>query len=292
MRVTEGSITATYLYNQQQVLKRQTQIQVELATNSRIQTISDDVTGSLQSIQINSQMKKTDTYVQNGVTAKQFMNSTLQSLDNMSTEIQKIMTTCVDSENPLNAQNYGTMAQSVKDSLLAIVQNMTAKQNGMPLFGGTNFKDEPVTIDVDGKAVLTAGDFSGEMKAQISQDVKQAYNIPGSKIIDTGLFQSINNIIDSLTAGTAPTDAQQKDLETAYNQLLNVQSLGGQTINRMDDLNQMLTTQSQNLQEMLANKQGIDVAALTVEMQNKDYLLQITNKLLANNYPKSLFDYL
>jgi flagellin-like hook-associated protein FlgL len=292
MRVTEGSITATYLYNQQQVLKRKTQIQTELATNSKIQTLSDDVTGSLESIKINSQLKKTDTYVENGVNAKQFMNSSLQSLDNMAVEIQKILITSINSENPFNVQNYGTMAQSIKDSLNAIVQNMTAKQNNMPLFGGTNFKDVPVTIDVNGKAVLSVQDFSGEMKAQISQDVKQTFNIPGSKILNTGLFESINSIIDSLSAGTPPTTAQQTDLENALHTVLNIQSLGGQSINRMDDLNQMLTNQKINLQEMLSNKQGVDVAALSVELQNKDYLLQITNKLLANNYPKSLFDYI
>ena len=292
MRVTEGSITSTYLYNQQQVLKRKTQIQTELATNSKIQTLSDDVTGSLESIKINSQLQKTDTYVQNGVNAKQFMNSSLQSIDNMTVEIQKILTTSINAENPLNVQNYGTMAQSIKDSLSAIVQNMTAKQNDMPLFGGTNFKDAPVTIDVNGKAVVSAADFSGEMKAQISQDVKQTFNIPGSKILGTGLFESINNIIDSLNAGNFPTKAQQADLENALHTILNIQSLGGQSINRMEDINQMLTNQKSNLQEMLSNKQGIDVAALSVELQNKDYLLQITNKLLANNYPKSLFDYL
>lgn len=292
MRVTEGSITATYLYNQQQVLKRKTQIQTELATNSKIQTLSDDVTGSLESIKINSQLKKTDTYVENGVNAKQFMDSSLQSLDNMAVEIQKILVTSINSENPFNVPNYGTMAQSIKDSLNAIVQNMTAKQNNMPLFGGTNFKDVPVTIDVNGKAVLSVQDFSGEMKAQISQDVKQTFNIPGSKILNTGLFESINSIIDSLSAGTPPTTAQQTDLENALHTVLNIQSLGGQSINRMDDLNQMLTNQKINLQEMLSNKQGIDVAALSVELQNKDYLLQITNKLLANNYPKSLFDYI
>lgn len=292
MRVTEGSITSTYLYNQQQVLKRKTQIQTELATNSKIQTLSDDVTGSLESIKINSQLQKTDTYVQNGVNAKQFMNSSLQSIDNMTVEIQKILTTSINAENPLNVQNYGTMAQSIKDSLSAIVQNMTAKQNDMPLFGGTNFKDVPVTIDVNGKAVISAADFSGEMKAQISQDVKQTFNIPGSKILGSGLFESINNIIDSLNAGNSPTKTQQADLENALHTMLNIQSLGGQSINRMEDINQMLTIQKSNLQEMLSNKQGIDVAALSVELQNKDYLLQITNKLLANNYPKSLFDYL
>ncbi|MFA7229492.1 MAG: flagellin, partial [Melioribacteraceae bacterium] len=184
------------------------------------------------------------------------------------------------------------MAESVKASLSSIVQNLNAKHNDVPLFNGTNFKDVPVILDAAGKAVLSNADFSGEIKAQVSQDVKQTLNIPGSKILGSGIFQAVNSIIDSLNAGIIPTIDQKADLEDAYNQILDLQSLGGQTMNRMDDLNEMLTNNQANLNQMLADKQGIDPAALSMDLQYKDYLLEMTNKLLANNYPKSLFDYL
>ncbi|PKL82177.1 MAG: hypothetical protein CVV24_11505 [Ignavibacteriae bacterium HGW-Ignavibacteriae-3] len=291
MRVTENSITGNYLYNQQQILKSRTKIQMQLATNSKIQTLSDDVTASLESMKINSQIKKTDVYLDNAKKVQQFMDASLGSLDSITSQIQKIMTLAVDAENPLNANNLGLMSDSIKGSLTSIIQNVNAKHNDMPLFGGTNFRDVPVTQDADGKAVLSAEDFSGEMKTQVSQNIKQAMNIPGSKILGSGLFESINSIIDSLDAGNVPTSAQKADLEAAYKNLLNIQSLGGQTINRMDDLSQMLTTQQTNLQYMLADKQNIDPAELTIELQYKDYLLQLTNKLLAMNYPRTLFDY-
>ena len=58
MRVTEGSMTDKYLYNQQKILNRKAKVQTQIATNTKIETLSDDLIGSLQSIKIQSQIKK------------------------------------------------------------------------------------------------------------------------------------------------------------------------------------------------------------------------------------------
>ena len=133
--------------------------------------------------------------------------------------------------NSLTVQNSGTMAQSVKDSLSLIVDSINQKQNDMYLFGGTNYQDAPVSLDANGKAVMSALDHSGVTKVQISTNTKESMNIPGDKIYDTGIFEAINDIIDSLNGGTAPTQAQLDSLSTAYKELVNVQSLGGERMN-------------------------------------------------------------
>lgn len=293
MRITEGSMTDKFLYNQQKILNEKTKIQTQIATNNKIDTLSDDLVGSLQSIKLHTQIKKTENYIQNAGTVSEFMTASMQSLDNMNAEIQKVMVLAIDAENPINAGNFTTMAQSVKDSLNAIVQSMNTKQKDMYLFSGTNFQDQPVTIDpVTGKAIISAADFSGEIKTQVSQNSTQAMNIPGSKILDTGIFESFNSLIDSFNAGVAPTQTQKDDLDNAFKELLNLQSLGGQTINRMDDVNLMLSNQKDSLNETFVKIQAVDVPALTVDLQNQDYLLQVAYKLLADSFPKSLFDYL
>lgn len=291
MRVTENSITGNYLYNQQKILKSKTKTQIQLATNSRLQTLSDDVSASLESMKINSQIKKTNVYLDNAKKVQQFMDASLGSLDSINSQIQKIMTIAVEAENPINATNLQSMADAVKGSLTSIIQNLNATQNGTPLFYGTNFKDVPVTQDGAGRAVVSAEDFSGEMKIQVSQNITQTMNIPGSQIAGSGMFEAINSILDSLSSGAVPSASQKADLDAAYKNMLNIQSIGGQTVNRMDDLTQMLTNQQTNLQYMLADKQSIDPAALTTDLQYQDYLLQLTNKLLAMNYPSTLFDY-
>ena len=293
MRVTENAMTDKFLYSSQKILAQKTKTQKQLATNNKIDTLSDDLVGSLQSIKIHSQMLKTDNYIQNANSVTEFMTASLQSLDNINTELQKVMVLAVDADNPLNSGNFATMAQSVKDSLTAMVQSVNTKQRGMYLFSGTNFEGTPVSIDpVTGKAVISAEDFSGEIKTQLSQTNSQALNIPGTKLMATGIFESLNNIIDSFEAGTVPTQAQKDDLDNALKSLLNLQSLGGQTINRMDDVSEMLSNQKDSLNEAFVKIQAIDVPALTVDLNNQDYLLQMSYKLLANTFPKSLFDYL
>lgn len=285
-------ISENYLYNYDKIIARKTKLQTQIANNSKIETLSDDLAGSLESIKIESQRKKTETYLKNVESAKDFMTASLQSLENVTGEAQKIMLAAVSAGDALNAQNYGTIAQTIKNSLNAIVQNVNTKQNDMYLFGGTNFQNPPVTIDVNGKAVLSTDDLSGEIKTQVSQNVKEAINIPGSKVLGTGLFESINSIIDSLEAGNEPTQTERTNLENAYKEILNLQSIGGTTINRIDDRNEVLKNQLTNLQELLVREQGVDVPALIVDLQNQDYLLQVSYKLLATAYPKSLFDFI
>lgn len=285
-------ISENYLYNYDKIIARKTKLQTQIANNSKIETLSDDLAGSLESIKIESQRKKTETYLKNVESAKDFMTASLQSLENVTGETQKIMSAAVAAGDALNAQNYGTIAQTIKNSLNAIVQNINTKQNDMYLFGGTNFQNPPVTIDVNGKAVLSINDLSGEIKTQVSQNVKEAINIPGSKVLGTGLFESINSIIDSLEAGNEPTQTERTNLENAYKEILNLQSIGGTTINRIDDRNEVLKNQLTNLQELLVREQGVDVPALIVDLQNQDYLLQVSYKLLATAYPKSLFDFI
>lgn len=293
MRITEGSMTDKHLYNQQKILNRKAKIQTQLATNSKIENLSDNLIGSLQSIKVQSQIKKTENYLQNVSTVSEIMTASLQSLDSVNTEIQKIMALAIEAENPINAENFATMAQSVKDSLSTIVQSVNLKHNDMYLFSGTNFQERPVTVDpVTGKAILSPQDFSGEIKTQISQNSTQTMNIPGSKILNSGIFDSLNGIIDSLSSGAVPTQAQKDDLNNAFKELLNLQSLGGQTVNRMDDMDKMLTNYKTSLDESYAKIHDVDVPALAMDLQYQDYLLQAAYKLLANSFPKSLFDYL
>ena len=292
MRITEGMLSDQYLKNYNKIAEQKQKLQTQLSTNSKINTLSDDLIGALQSIKVEAQIKKTDTYIKNVQTANEFITSSLDSLDNMTTEIQKIMEIITSASDPLNAINYPSMLQSIKDSLNAIVQDTNAKHNDMYLFGGTNYTTPPVTIDINGKAVITIEDISGEVKVQLSQNVTDAINIPGNKIFGTGIFSAINNIIDSFAAGNAPDDAIKTGLNDAYNQLLNIQTLGGEKSNRFEDISALLSNQQTNLTGTLSNIQGIDIAKLAVDLQQQDYLLQISSKLFANIFPKSIYDYL
>jgi flagellar hook-associated protein 3 FlgL len=162
----------------------------------------------------------------------------------------------------------------------------------MYLFGGTNNSGDIVTTDTDGKAVITTEDISGSVNVQVSKNTKIAINIPGSDIVDTGLFDAINNIIDSLAAGTTPTSDQQSALQDSYKKLLNVESLGGQKSNRLDDINTVLTTTLDTLNTQLTKTQSADTTALSTELENLNYYLELAYTLLGDSFNTNLLDYL
>ncbi|MFZ6031816.1 MAG: hypothetical protein ACOYVE_00765 [Melioribacter sp.] len=291
MRITENILSNKYLYNQDKINNEKVKIQNQLITNSRIEKLSDDLFGSLEIINIDSQIKKIETYQKNIDYSKEFVKFTINSLDNIVGETQKIITQVVNIDNAVNA-NFSTVAQSVRASLESIVQNLNSKYNGMYLFGGTNYTTEPWSIDANGKVVTNSADLSGEVKVQISSGIKDSVNVPGSKIESSDLLATINDIIDSLDAGAAPGQALKDRLNAAYNEILSIQSLTGEKYNRLEDINTILDNQLTDAQEMLAKRKEIDPAELSIDLQYQDYLLQLSYKLASSILPKSILDYM
>jgi flagellar hook-associated protein 3 FlgL len=292
MRVTDTTSSDKFLTNLRKITERTTKLETQVATGSKFQTLSDDLNPALKSINLYSQIGRTESYQKNVTNAQSNIETSLNNLSSITDQVQIIISSVTSADNALNTDNYATMAQSVKGSLSAIIQNINVKENGTYLFGGTNNNGDVVTIDSDGKAVVTTEDVSGKVNVQVTKSTKIAINIPGSDIIDTGLFDAINNIIDSLVAGTAPDAAQQTALQDSYNKLLNVESLGGQTSNRLDDIESVLTNTLSNLNTQLVDTQGVDTEQLSVDLENQNYYLQLAYKLLSESFSNRLLDYL
>ncbi|MFZ5947799.1 MAG: flagellin [Stygiobacter sp.] len=292
MRVTEGLIADKYLYTNSKIAEKKLKLQSQLTTNSKFENISDDIAGSLKAIRLDSLIKKTDTFLSNSKKGIEFLQASISSLDQMTTQIQNVMKLTTDAGNSLNKDSYTTIAQSIKSSLSAIVQLVNEKHNDMYLFGGTNFSEDVATIDSNGKAVKSTGNHSGEIKVRISNNAKESINISGNQILDSGIFESINNVIDQLESGNAPTKVHLDALDSVYKNILNVQSLAGEKYNKFTSMQELLTSYKTQYNEMLVNVQSIDPAQIMVELQQQDYLLQVSYKLLSNAFPKSIFDYL
>ncbi|MEW6194110.1 MAG: hypothetical protein AB1521_03020 [Bacteroidota bacterium] len=292
MRITENILSEKYLYNQNRINEKKLKIQTQLTNNSKLDKLSDNLSDSLDAINLDSQIRRIETFQKNIVNAKDYLNATISSLENVADETQSIINQVINSDNPLNAVNFDTITQSVKGSLQAIVQSLNEKRNGMYIFGGTDFSDSPWEIDANGRAIRTSTTVTGEIKVQLTQNIKDTMNVTGDKIEDTDLIDTINDILDSLEAGTVPDDTLKGRLTDAYNSVVNLQSLNGDKYNRLEDIDILLDKQLTDTQDLLSKKQDVDQAELAVELQYQDYLLQLSYKLASTILPKSILDYL
>lgn len=281
-----------YLFNQNKITKKNYELQTQLATNSKINTISDDLSTSLELINMNSQIKKNETFKENIEKAKEFVGTASRSFDSVISEIQKIMVEVTSAGDVVNKENIPSINERIKNSLDSIVQSLNVKYNGMYIFGGTNYQSDPFGIDADGKGIEVSTDMSGKFNVQIGPSSNEQINIPGDKIVDTNIISTINDIIDTFTNGQVPDKILQDKLDSAYNDILALQSSNGNKLNKLYDLEDLMTNQTTDLTTLFAKKQEVDVAQVMVELQNQDYLLQMSYKLASSILPKSLLDYL
>lgn len=108
----------------------------------------------------------------------------------------------------------------------------------------------------------------------------------------TDIFNMLKQISNSLRSGNIPTDDMINAVDNFNSRLTAKQSEVGNTINQISTLENMLTQQSYNLQELAQNENGVDMAKAIVDLQNQEYLLQVSQKMGASLLPQSLLDYL
>lgn len=291
MRVTEGLLADKYLFSNSKIAEKKLKLQTQLTTNSKFENVSDDISNSLKAINFNTLIKRTDTFLQNANAGIEFLQASINSLDQITTQLQNVISLATNAVNPLNKDSLGTLAQTMKSSLASITQLVNEKHNDMYLFGGTNFSEDVVTLDSNGKAVKSTN-RGGEIKVRISNNSKEAINISGDNILNSGLFESLNDLIDQLESGNAPTKAQLDALDEAYKNILNVQSLAGEKLKKFNNAQDLLNNYKTQYNEMLVKVQEIDPAKIMVELQQQDYLLQVSYKLLSTAFPKSVFDFI
>lgn len=292
MRVTENLLSERYLYNQNRINEKKLKMQSQITNNTKLEKLTDNVGDSLEAIKLDANIKKIETFQKNIAYAKDYLSITMDSIENIAGETQKIIGQLTYADNEMNSKNLATVTQSIKLSLRAIVDSLNEKRNDMYLFGGTDFSDTPWSIDANGRAVRNATNVTGEIKVQITQNIKDTINITGNKIEATGLIDTLNDILDTLESNSVPDSNLQQRLKNAYDSLVNLQSLNGEKINRLDDINSLLDNQLMNTKELLSKRQDIDPAKLIVDLQYQDYVLQLSYKLAATILPKSLLDYL
>lgn len=108
----------------------------------------------------------------------------------------------------------------------------------------------------------------------------------------TDIFNTLIRIRDNLKNGITPTDDDLQAV-TNFNSLLSQkESEAGNMINLMSSTDELLSNQTTELTKLLSKEKDVDVAQAVMDLQNKNYLLQMSYKVSSMILPKSLVDYL
>ena len=132
--------------------------------------------------------------------------------------------------------------------------------------------------------------FVMDLKSLSENDSATSISLSANQ--STDIFNTLKQISEDLRNGILPSDEMTAAVSNFNSRLISKQAEVGNTINQISTLENMLSQQSFNLQELAQNENGVDMAKAIVDLQNQDYLLQVSQKLGSIILPQTLLDYL
>jgi len=295
MRITNGSIMNSYIYNLNNNLENMQKYQNQLSTGKEITRPSDDPFLATRAINLNTSIDKNDQYLKNIEDSIGWTEMTDSSLGNITDILQRIRELTVYGANgTLDDGDIEAIAMEVGQNIEALAQIGNTKYDGRYLLAGQETTKPP--FSVSGNTISYAGD-SGQIEREISENVTMSVNISGDRLMDgetESLQTSLKNLMDRMETGQ--TNELSSDslarIDEHIENLLSLRAEIGSKYNRLDTAKSKNEAESLNMTELLSKTEDIDIAEKIMEFSMMQSVYQSSLATGAKILQPSLLDYL
>ena len=203
MRISNQSQTTQMKRTIGSLQSRIAEHQTNIATGTRVRSMSDDPAAAAQAFKFNRQLRHLDQYSRNLDDAKTWLNLADQATQTVDDRITRARNLMLQADSGVLGQDpRSAIAEELRGIAAEISDALNITRAGHPIFGGTSAADAPYVAN---------GTFSGNTNAvvrSVSDTVRLQVNIPGEDI--AGVFDAANpaagNIMQVLNAAAADLD--------------------------------------------------------------------------------------
>lgn len=297
MRVPTHSASEAVITQIQKLASRQSQLQMQLATNQRIFLPSDDPSATGRVLKMENERGQLAQFAKNANTALEVSQASfagLKGLKSISDRAGEVATLGTGTASPDALRAY---AAEVNQLIEQALQTGNSKFRNDYLFAGTATDAAPLTVtrNVDGQ--ITAATYVGNAD-QVSVPISTSASIePGTKVAtNTGIRDMINNLValrDALASGdsTAVT-ATRPALEQTEDLLVNSLSDHGAVQLRIEISQAQQQSRSDDLESLISSEVDADLPATVVRLSQTATAYEAALSSATKILQMSLLDYL
>ncbi|MHC4592117.1 MAG: flagellar hook-associated protein FlgL [Planctomycetota bacterium] len=299
MRVTQNMLDRNLIHSMQQNLEYLAKLNEQLSSGNRVNTVSDDVPVARRIMFLQRENQQLDTYLSNisSVDAMlSFATSTLETVSETVIRIKELATqaateTYTDMERQI-------MAEGVDNLLGTLVLLANVENEGNYMFSGEAIHTAPYAVSLDLAGDIQSVTYQGQMittEVDVGPGTTSEMNLVGATIFQGAgdLFETVIGLRDAMRA--SDTDEINRfigELETSHS---DIRLALGQLGERHAQL-QVAQVSIESLQtlnnQVITDKQGADVAQVSVEYNSRMALLQMVMKVAAQGVKPSILDFL
>jgi flagellar hook-associated protein 3 FlgL len=321
MRLTSNMIMRNYLTNLNNSLNTLNDANQTVATGMKFQKMSDDPATGLKAFQVRKNLARIDVYQNN-----------IQDIKNESIDVEASISSLKDIVTNVATQvmqgKTGTYSETDRKAIAAVLQAMqqqilsiaNSKIGDKILFGGSNVKNIPFTLDVSGNLQYNGIDVNiattanetvySDIGLGLSTDssnniiAQSAFNISnsGSDLLGTGvdadgISNNLYNIVGEIATMFENNDLTDIDKyvnklsEKSDDVLIQYTNIGEKN-NFLDFLSSRLDTSKQNNFEKQNNLESVDQAKSIIDYKNQENAYNAALQMGTKILQASLMDYL
>jgi flagellar hook-associated protein 3 FlgL len=293
MRVTQLMLTNNSLRNVSQSYGRLGKYQEQLSTGKKIQRPSDDPVVAMKGMYYRTSLTEIEQYQRNLSEAYTWMDNSESALDHTTQVLQRVRELVVQGKNgTLTTEDQQAIAREIEQLKSDLVQTANTKVAGKYIFNGTNIAQAPVTEQTPPNAPLVQNN-TDDFVVEVSKGIKLKANINPNNVFSQQLFdtlQKIENTFKGTSAGNL--DNLLKDLDDHMNSVLAERAELGARVNRLELVEQRLSTQQVIAQQMISDNEDADIEKVITDLKTQESVHRAALSVGARIIQPTLVDFL
>jgi len=302
MRVTPKITISNFVRNIQQQAEDILKAQEQIASQKRINKISDDPIGMGRVLGHRSQIAAIEQYEENidqGISQLEFNEISLD----LASDLVKTAKGLAENYSGLEitAEQKQLVADQIKDLYDQLIGLANSKFNNNYVFSGHATNTAPFSRDADFNVTYHGDD--GQVRLMVSDNVEITFDADGRNIFQNAanggvnLFDELKNLIDGLenpdqVAGSAQIKATVTPLYNARLQINDRRAEYAPALYRLQFTDEYWANLKPKVQGALANTEQADIAKTALELSNLEVAYETTLATAAKIIQTSLMDFL
>jgi len=293
MRVTQLMLTNNSLRNVSKSYDRLGVYQEQLSTGKKIQRPSDDPVVAMKGMYYRTSLTEIEQYQRNLSEVYTWMDNSESALDHTTQVLQRVRELVVQGKNgTLTPEDQQAIAREIEQLKSDLVQTANTKVAGKYIFNGTNIAQAPVTEQTSPTAPLVNNN-TDDFTVEVSKGIKLKANINPNNVFSQQLFDTLQQIENTLKGTSAGNlDNLLKDLDNHMNSVLAERAELGARVNRLELIEQRLSTQQVIAQQMISDNEDADIEKVITDLKTQESVHRAALAVGARIIQPTLVDFL
>lgn len=312
MRVTNSSMMANQMYDNQQNLQRMNKLNEQINTSKLVNRVSDDPHKAVKIMRLNNEIKYTEKYNYNIDETVGWMNNTDSSLEELGTILGDVKEAILKIGNGTYSENeFKAIHAEVNEKIKELGEIFNTTHGGRYMFGGSNVDDAPMAVDLTGDfpKLSINNDNKENLNADISDGTSIDYNISAKEIFskdgkgnDTGFIDLINSISETMNNIANGTDVEEnrkkllgdvkEGLDNFFNRSVDTRTTFGVRVNTAEKLKEFNNENILNMKGVLSLDQDVDHVEKFIELKSAELIYQASIQVSSKLIQPTILDYL